>query len=95
MALQMGMSVSRFLASHTSSELTELEAMDLVEPIGSAGDDQRSAMLASVIVNAAGGKKRSGEPFTAADFMPKFEPPQTEPAPDLAGKLNAILGRMK
>lgn len=50
---------------------------DSIEPIGAIRDDIRCGIIASTVANAAGPKK----PFSALDFMPKFEHQQKEPMP--------------
>lgn len=64
----------------SSREFAEWMAYDCVEPIGAARLDILTALLASVIANANGGKKDGGA-FGVQDFLPSWAQP--EPDPDL------------
>ena len=48
-------------------------AYDQLEPFGERRADLRMAVLASLIANANRDPDKRREPFTPADFMPRFE----------------------
>ena len=73
--------VDALLSSLSSRQLTEWMAYDQLEPFGERRADLRMAVLASLIANANRDPDKRREPFTPADFMPRFEAePQAQPA---------------
>lgn len=52
-----------------AQELLDWQVLEQIDPYGQARDDARFAMLASVVVNAAGAKKRDGSAWSVKDFM--------------------------
>ena len=43
-----------------------------IEPFGEVRADSRAAIVASTVANTARDTKRKPQPFTPAEFMPKF-----------------------
>lgn len=70
LALAFGVPVGELSERMTSAEFTYWCAFYQLEPFGCEVDDFRSAMVATVTANAAGGKK-GGKPFKVSEFMPK------------------------
>ena len=62
----------------SSREFAAWLAFDRIEPIGGARQDILTALLASVIANASGGKKDGGA-FGVADFLPTWAQPEPDP----------------
>ncbi len=72
--------VDALLSSISSRQLTEWMAYDQLEPFGERRADLRMAILASLIANANRDPDKRREPFSPADFMPRFESePQAQP----------------
>lgn len=65
----------------SSREFAEWQAYDQIEPIGGHRADVLTALLASVVANAAGGRKNR-KPFTPAEFMPKWQWDRDDDADD-------------
>lgn len=87
------------LAGISSRLLSEWMLYAQVEPFGEERADLRSAIVASTVANVQRDAKQHREPYTAADFMPRFELPE-EPDPEERWRrilqkvehLNAALG---
>lgn len=83
----------------SSRLLSEWMLYAQVEPFGEERADLRSAIVASTVANVQRDPKQQREPYTAQDFMPRFEPPE-EPDPEERWRrilqkvehLNAALG---
>lgn len=60
------------LESITSVQLSEWMAYAAIEPFGEERADLRNAMLMSLIANVNRDEKKRSDPFTPAEFMPKF-----------------------
>jgi hypothetical protein len=65
----------------TSAELSEWEAYDRLDPIGSRGDNMRMAIIASQMVNSfrAAYGKEGIEMTTPEDYIPRFAEEDEEP----------------
>jgi hypothetical protein len=79
------------LAEMRPSEFWRWMALMSVEPWGAARDDLRSAFVAASLA-PAWLKKKDGQPFRAADFMPDFDPPQESDPATLAKRFRLLFG---
>lgn len=78
--------------------LGEWLALYRIDPWGEVRDDLRSGIVASVIANVNRDVRRKPEPFTAQDFVPRFDAPdevEVQEAPDLHDKIAAFFSRRK
>jgi hypothetical protein len=57
----------------SSHEFAEWLAFDRLDPIGAERADLRSAIVASVIANTARDERAHPQPYTAAEFMLRFD----------------------
>jgi hypothetical protein len=73
--------VDALLARITSEQLSEWMAFYMLEPFGEERADLRMATLASLLANVNRDPKVRKEPYTAADFMLRFEDPHPGPLP--------------
>jgi hypothetical protein len=64
------MPVSRFLAEHTSLELSELMALENLDPSGGMRQDIGAGIVAATVANVNRGK--DSKVYSAAAFMPQF-----------------------
>lgn len=86
------------LAEMRPHHLGEWLALYRIDPWGEWRDDLRSGIVASVIANVNRDAKRKPEPFTAHDFVPRFDVPdeaEVEESPELHDKIAAFFGRRK
>lgn len=86
------------LAEMRPHHLGEWLALYRIDPWGEWRDDLRSGIVASVVANVNRDSKRKPEPFTAQDFVPRFDVPdeaEAQEAPDLHDKIAAFFGRRK
>ena len=67
------MTVSRLLAETTSAELTEWIAFYQLEPFGPERGDLQAGIVAATVANVNRDAKKQKKPYSAQDFMPKFE----------------------
>lgn len=67
------MTVQELLARISSRELAEWAAYFKLEPFGEERADVRAALVAATVANTARNPKKRRRPFTAQDFMPRFE----------------------
>lgn len=67
------MTVRELLERTTSQELAEWMAYDRLDPFSEERADLRSGIIASIIANVNRDPKSTPQPFTAQDFMPKFQ----------------------
>jgi hypothetical protein len=67
------MTVSRLLAETTSAELTEWMAFYQLEPFGPERGDLQAGIVAATVANVNRDAKKQKKPYSAQDFMPKFE----------------------
>ena len=67
------MTVSRLLAETTSAELTEWAVFYEMEPFGPERGDLQAGIVAATVANVNRDAKKQKKPYTAHDFMPKFE----------------------
>jgi hypothetical protein len=56
----------------TSSQLSEWEAYDRIDPIGKWREDFNVANLMALIANVNRNPKKKSNPFTISDFMPEW-----------------------
>lgn len=63
------------LASIPSRLLTEWMAYDRLDPVGRERDDWRAAQVSAVLAEIYRDRKKRGQAYTAADFMPEWGPP--------------------
>lgn len=82
------MTVDELLSSMSARELSDWIAFARVEPFGEERADLRSGIIASVIANAHRDRKKRAQPYTPADFMPRFDKPTVE------DKVRKVLGAM-
>ena len=67
------MTVTRLLAETTSRELTEWMAYYQMEPFGPERGDLQAGIVAATVANVNRDAKKQKRPYSAQDFMPKFE----------------------
>ena len=72
----------------SARELSDWIAFATIEPFGDARRDLQAGIIASVIANAHRDRKKRGQPYTPADFVPRFEKPTVE------DKVRKVLGGM-
>lgn len=77
----------------TSTQLSEWEAYDKIDPIGTWREDFRMAYICSVISNLAISihGKRGAKGRTAIDFMPEWDKVETEPVKQSVEEMKAVL----
>lgn len=64
------------LATHSSHELGEWKAFELIEPFGSPASAFEAGIIASTLANINRGKDT--DPFSPSDFMPQIARPKAE-----------------
>ena len=67
------MTVTRLLAETTSAELTEWGVFYEMEPFGPERGDLQAGIVAATVANVNRDAKKQKKPYSAQDFMPKFE----------------------
>ena len=70
------MTVRELLARVSSQELAEWTAYFILEPFGEERADVRAALVSATVANTARDPRKRRRPFTAQEFMPRFEPKQ-------------------
>ena len=77
----------------TSSQITEWQAYDRIDPIGKWRDEYIIAVLASVIMNIAKSVwgKKNVKPSSPKDFMPNWEKAFDKPKPQSVEEMKQIL----
>lgn len=65
----MGRPVAELYPVMTADELCHWAAIDRITPIGDERNDWLFANLCAVVCSVAGAKRKSGGPFSAADFL--------------------------
>jgi len=73
------MTVSRLLAETTSAELTEWAVFYEMEPFGPERGDLQAGIVAATVANVNRDAKKQKKPYSAQDFMPRFENGAGEP----------------
>lgn len=63
----------RLLAETTSAELVEWAAFYELEPFGPERGDLQAGIVAATVANVNRDAKKQKKPYTAQDFMPKFD----------------------
>lgn len=78
------MTVTQLLAATTSGELTEWMAFYQMEPFGAERGDLQAGIVAATVANVNRDPKKQKKPYSAQDFMPKFQggAGKTEKTPD-------------
>ncbi len=56
----------------TSRQITELQAYDIIDPVGAWRGDYNAAMLASVLVNIQKAKNGEDARVAISDFIPRW-----------------------
>lgn len=67
------MTVTQLLAATTSGELTEWMAFYQMEPFGAERGDLQAGIVAATVANVNRDPKKQKKPYSAQDFMPKFQ----------------------
>jgi hypothetical protein len=75
----------------TSKQLSEWEAYDRIDPIGTWREDFRMAQICCVVANSIGGGKKDGNAFAPMDFMPNWSGEKVEPPKQSAEEMADIL----
>ena len=57
----------------TSSQLSEWEAYDKLDPVGDWRSDYRMANIMAMIANVNRDSKKKPEPYNILDFMPEWD----------------------
>lgn len=85
MALRLGRTPSELLDTLTSGELTELIALNRIDPcVGGTRADYHAALIAATVAAAAGRKVK------LSDYLIDFDPPP----PPTQEELDAVNGRI-
>lgn len=71
------MTVAELLSRISSRELTEWMALDAIEPVGDRRLDVLAAIQMALIANINRDRKKRKNPYSAADFMPQWDKPET------------------
>lgn len=78
----------------TSAEIAEWMAYAQLEPFGEERADLRAGIIASTIANVHRDPKQRKKPYTAEEFMPKFERQEKSPQ-SVAEKIKAVFMMLK
>lgn len=71
------MTVAELLSRISSRELTEWMALDAIEPVGDRRLDVLAAIQMALIANINRDRKKRKKPYSAEDFMPQWDKPET------------------
>lgn len=86
------MTANEFLARHTSREIAELEALEMIDPVTNFGVIMQLAVLCAMFFNAHRGDAPAKSAVDMLVFNPKPEKTRQQKAEEINAALTAMFG---
>lgn len=74
----MGIPIGELQQRVSSREFVEYWAFDQLEPFGPERADINAGIVASTVANSVRNPKKRQRPYSPAEFIPKYGPPEVE-----------------